>query len=328
MKRREFITLLGGAATWPLVARAQQPVRVRRIGVISYENENDADERELRDQFITRLRELGWIEGHNLHTEYRFAGDDATRMRAYARELVELQPDVIFAGYEAVRALKTATTDIPIVFAGGPDPVAGGLVASLARPGGNVTGFSNNPPSIATKRMQVLKEVAPLVTRIALMYDPGYSSGALQFLAELQAAAPSIGAEAKGAAVRNPAEIEDALAALAARPGGGVVVFAGGSTFAYLDKIVASTAKHNIPAIYRDRHYVVAGGLASYGTDGRESYRGAATYVDRILRGAMPSDLPVQQPTKFYLVLNLKTAKALGLTVPQSILLRADEVIE
>jgi putative ABC transport system substrate-binding protein len=300
---------------------------MRRLGVISYENESDTDERELRDEFTARLRELGWIEGRNLHTDYRFAGNDAANMRAYARELVDLKPDVIFAGFEAVPALKTATGDIPIVFAGGPGPVAAGLVASMARPGGNVTGFSNNPASIATKRLQVLKEIAPRVTRVALMYDPGYS-GASQFLAELQAAALSIGAEAKGAAVRNPAEIEDAVAALAARPGGGLIVFAGGSTFAYLDKIVASAAKQNIPAVYRDRHYVAAGGLASYGTDGRESYRGAAGYVDRILRGAKPSDLPVQQPTKFILVLNLKTANALGLTVPPNLLARADEVIE
>jgi putative ABC transport system substrate-binding protein len=327
MRRREFIRLIGGTAAWPLAASAQPPKRMRRIGVISYENENDADERELRDQFTARLRELGWIEGSNLHTDYRFAGNDARNMRAYAKELVDLQPDVIFAGYEVVTALKMVTTNIPIVFAGGPDPVAAGLVASMAQPGGNVTGFSNNPPSIATKRLQVLKEIAPLVTRVALMYDPGYS-GALQFLAELQAAALSIGAEAKGVAVRNPAEVEDAVAALAARPGGGLIVFAGGSTFAYLGKIIASAARHNIPAIYRDRHYFAAGGLASYGTDGRESYRGAASYVDRILRGAKPSDLPVQQPTKFLLVFNLKTLKALGLDVPVSLLARADEVIE
>jgi ABC-type uncharacterized transport system substrate-binding protein len=330
MRRREFVTLLGGAAVLgcPRGAPGQPRDRMRRIGVISYENENDADERELRDQFTARLRELGWIEGSNLHTDYRFAGNEARNMRDHAKELVDLRPDVIFAGYQAVIALKTITTTIPIVFAGGPDPVAAGLVASLAQPGGNVTGFSNNPPLIATKRLQVLKEIAPLATRIALMYDPGYSSGALQFLAELQAAALSINAEAKGAAVHNPAEIEDALAALAVTPDGGLIVYAGGSTFAYLDKIIASAAKHNIPAIYRDRHYVVAGGLASYGTDGRESYRGAATYVDRILRGAKPSDLPVQQATTFNLVLNLKTAKALGLTVSDALLARADEVIE
>ena len=328
MERREFIGLVGAVAAWPFVAQAQQAPLVRRIGVISYEAENNTDERELRNEFTARLRELGWIEGRNIQFEFRFAGNDDGRMRTYARELAALQPDVIFAGWVVVPALRTATATIPIVFAGGADPVAGGLVASLARPGGNVTGFSNNVPSIATKRLQVLKQIAPRVTHVALMYDPGYSSGALQFLAELEAVGTSIGIELAGAAVRNAEEIETALAVLAGRPGGGLVVYAGGSTFAYLDAIIAGAAKRDVPTIYRDRHSVAAGGLVSYGADGRESYRGAATYVDRILKGEKAADLPVQAPTKFELAINLKTARALGLSVPDVLLAQATEVIE
>jgi putative tryptophan/tyrosine transport system substrate-binding protein len=260
--------------------------------------------------------------------EYRFAGNDAGRMRTCARELVALQPDVIFAGWVAVPVLQAATATIPIVFAGGPDPAAQGLVASLARPGGNVTGFSNNVASIATKRLQVLKQIAPRVTHVALMYDPAYATGALQFLAELEAVSASIGVEAAGAVVRNAAEIENALAALAGRPGAGLVVYAGGSTVAYLDTIIAAATMHDVPAIYRDRHYVAAGGLVSYGADGGESYRGAAAYVDRILRGDKPADLPVQLSTRIKLVINLKTAKALGLTIPETLLATADEVIQ
>jgi putative tryptophan/tyrosine transport system substrate-binding protein len=328
MKRREFIVGLGGAAAWPLVGRAQQAERVRRIGVISYEAENDAGERERRNEFSARLRELGWIEGRNIQVEYRFAGNDDGLMRTLVRELVALRPDVIFAGAVVVPALQAATATIPIVFAGGADPVAAGLVASVARPSGNVTGFSNNVPSIATKRLQVLKQIAPGVTHVALMYDPGYSSQSLQFLAELKDVGASIGVEVAGAAVGNADEIENALAALAGRPRGGLVVYAGGSTTAYFDAIIAGAALHGVPAIYRDRHYVAAGGLASYGADGREAYRGAATYVDRILRGEKPASLSVQQPTKYQLVINLKTAKALGLTIPETLLATADEVIE
>jgi putative tryptophan/tyrosine transport system substrate-binding protein len=214
------------------------------------------------------------------------------------------------------------------VFAGGTDPVAKGLVASMARPGANVTGFPNNAASIATKRLQMLKQIAPRIMRVALMYDPQLSSDALAFLAELEVAASSISVEVSGTVVHNPADIENALAALAARPGSGLVVYSGGSTYTYLDAIITEAAKQGIPAIYRDRHYVAAGGLASYGGDAREGYRGAATYVDRILRGAKPGDLPVQQPTKFQFVINLKTAKALGLSIPPGILAIADEVIE
>ena len=250
-------------------------------------------------------------------------------MHTYAQELVGLQPDVIFAPTsEAVAAIHAATRTIPIVFTGGTDPVAKGLVASMARPGGNVPGFANNGASIATKRLQLLKQIAPRIMQVALMYDPLLSSDALAFLAELHVAASSISVEVSGAAVHNPADIKNALVALAARPGSGFVVYSGGSTFTYLDAIITEAAKQGIPAIYRDRHYVAAGGLASYGSDGREGHRGAATYVDRILRGAKPSDLPVQQPTKFQFVINLKTAKALGLTIPETLLATADEVIQ
>jgi putative tryptophan/tyrosine transport system substrate-binding protein len=328
MRRREFLAALSGAVAWPVMARAQQPDRLRRIGVLRYERENDAYPKEFLDKFNTRLRELGWIEGRNIHIDYRFADNDAGRMRTSASELVALQPDVIFAGVVTVPAVQAATKTIPIVFAGGNDPVAEGLVASLAQPGGNVTGFTNNVPSIATKRLQVLKQIAPFVTHVALMHDPGYSTSALQFLAELKVVRASIGVEAAGAVVRDAAEIENALAALAGRSGGGLIVLTGGSTLTYLDTIIAGAAMYNVPAVYRDRHYVAAGGLVSYGADGRESYPGAATYVDRILRGAKPADLPVQTPTKFELVINLKTTKALGLTIPETLLATADEVIQ
>jgi putative tryptophan/tyrosine transport system substrate-binding protein len=332
MKRREFIAGLGGAAfAWPLAARGE--TRIRRVGVLMDGAVTEAGlqsflERERIGEFTSRLRELGWIEGRNIRIEYRFAANEAERVRSYARELVALEPEVIFAQAPVVKELKAATGTIPIVFAGGADPVAEGLVTSLARPGGNITGFSNNPASIATKRLQLLKEIAPRVTRVALMYDPVQASGSLEFLAELHGIAPSMSVEVIGAPVLNIAEIEASLAGLAGRPNGGLVVYANGSTVAYLDTIIAEAAKHDIPAIYRDRHYVVAGGLASYGTDGLEGYRGAATYVDRILKGAKPGDLPVQQPTRFQFVLNLKTANALGLVIPTGILAIADEVIE
>jgi len=328
MKRRSFIAGLACAAAWPVMAKAQQPDRMRRIGVIRYERENDAYIKDFLDKFNTRLRELGWIEGHNIHIDYRFAENDAGRLRTCAWELVSLQPDVIFAGVVMAPALQAATSTIPIVFAGGTDPVAEGLVASLAQPGGNVTGFSYNVPSIATKRLQMLRQIAPRITHIALMHDPAYSRAALQYLPELKVVGASIGVEAAEAVVRNAAEIEKALAALAGRSGGGLIVLTGGSTLTNFDTISAGAAMHYIPAIYRDRHYFAAGGLVSYGGDGRESYPGAATYVDRILRGAKPADLPVQTPTKFEFVINLKTAKALGLTIPETLLATADEVIQ
>jgi putative ABC transport system substrate-binding protein len=327
MRRRDFIAGAAGAAVWPIGGRAQQ-IEQRRIGIISYEAENDVDEKQLRAEFYARLRELGWIEGRNIQVEYRFADNDDGRLRTYVWELIALRPDVIFANAAVVPVLQAATATIPIVFAGGADPVAAGLVVSVARPGGNITGFSNNVGSIATKRLQVLKQIAPRITHVVLMYDPGYSSGSLQFLAELEGVGASIGVEVAGVAVRSVDEIENALGALAGRSGGGLVVYAGGSTVAHLDTIIAGAAIHNVPAIYRDRHYVAAGGLVSYGADGRESYRGAATYVDRILRGERPADLPVQAPTKFELVINLKTARALGLTIPETLLATADEVIQ
>ena len=286
MRRRDFIAGLGSAAAWPVAARAQQQgERIRRIGAIWYEADN-AVEREQQDEFIARLRELGWIEGRNIHIEYRFAGNDAGRMHSDARELVALQPDVIFANWVVVPVLQAATATIPIVYVGGPDPVAQGLVASLARPGGNVTGFSNNVASIATKRLEVLKQIAPRVTHVTLMYDPAYSLAALQFLTELEAVSASIGVAVAEAVVRNAAEIENALAALARRPSAGLIVYGAGSAIVYLDTIIAAAAMHGVPAVYRDRHSVAAGGLASYGADAREGYRGAAAYVDRILKGA------------------------------------------
>jgi putative tryptophan/tyrosine transport system substrate-binding protein len=327
MRRRDFIAGLGSAAAWPLEARAQD-VQMRRIGAISISAENDAGAQDIIEVFVKRLRELGWIEGRNIRIDYRYPGNDAARLHAYARELVALRPDVIFAMSPAVTALKEATRTIPIVFSGGADPIAGGLVASLARPDGNVTGFANNPPSIATKRLVLLREIAPQVLRVAMMYDPAQAPDASEFLAELQAAAPSLRAEVVGLPARNIEDAESGIAALARMPDGGLVVYAGGFTITSIDAIAAAAAKYKIPAIYRDRRYVAAGGLASYGTNGFESLRGAADYVDRILRGAKPADLPVQLPTKFELVINLKTAKALGLSIPETLLATADEVIQ
>jgi putative tryptophan/tyrosine transport system substrate-binding protein len=324
MRRRDFFAAVGGAAAWPLAARAQRSDRVRRIGMLL-----DASGPTSFGEIATkRLAELGWVEGRNLQIDRRFAGSDPEQARMYARELVALKPDVIFAISTMVLMARAATSTIPIVFVGGSDPVAANLVSSLPRPGGNVTGFTNNPASIGTKRLQFLREIAPRVARVALIYDPALASGALEFLADLQAVAQSIGVDIEQAPVRNGSEIESLFAGLAGKPNSGVIVYAGGTTVEYRDRIVAEAARYKIPAMYRDRSYVAAGGLASYGADGRESTLGAANYIDRILRGANPAELPVQRPTKFQLVLNLKVAKALGLEIRPTLLAIADEVIE
>ncbi len=277
---------------------------------------------------VKRLEELGWIEGRNLNIDRRFAGGDLEQAHAYARELVALNPDVIFAISNVVSMVHDATATIPIVFAGGADPVTENLVSSLPRPAGNITGFTNNPPSIGTKRLQVLKDMAPRVAHVALMYDPVLASGALEFLAELQRIPRSIGVDIEQAPVRNGSQIEQSFSRLAGKPNPGLIVYAGGATVEKRDTIIAEAAKHKIPAVYRDRGYVAAGGLASYGADGRESTVGAANYIDRILRGAKPDELPVQRPTKFQFVLNLKVAKDLGLEISPTLLAIADEVIE
>jgi putative tryptophan/tyrosine transport system substrate-binding protein len=326
MQRRDFIAGLGGAVAWAAIARAQDPP-MRRIGILSIAVESDAFAQDLLRVFVGRLGELGWVEGHNIRIDYRFASNDPVRLRAYARELVALRPDVLFAASPGVLALKEATQTIPIVFSGGADPVAGGFVASLAHPEGNVTGFANNPGSIATKRLGLLREIAPRLTDVAMMYDPA-QSGASQFLADLEAAAPSLHVKIMGLPVQTDADIEADVATVARTPNSGLVVYTGGITETRMNTIVMSCALNKVPAIYRDRRYVAIGGLASYGTDGLESLRGAADYVDRILRGAKPADLPVLLPTKFPFAINLKTARTLGLEIPAGVLAVADEVIE
>jgi putative tryptophan/tyrosine transport system substrate-binding protein len=328
MKRRTFIAGLGSAVVWPLAAFAQRGQRQRRLGMLLDLRPATLDV--FRWEIVAkRLEELGWIEGRNLIIDRRFAGGDLEQARAYARELVALNPDVIFAISNVVPAAQAATATIPIVFVGGADPVTENLgVSSLPRPGSNITGFTNNPPSIGTKRLQVLKDIAPRVAHVALMYDPVLASGPLEFLAELQTLPRSIGVDIEQTPVRNSSEIEQSFSALADKPNTGLIVYAGGATVENRDTIILEAAKHKIPAVYRDRGYVAAGGLASYGADGRESTLGAANYIGRILQGAKPNELPVQRPTKFQLVLNLKVAKALGLEISQNLLAIADELIE
>jgi putative tryptophan/tyrosine transport system substrate-binding protein len=327
MRRRQFIAGLGGMVAWPVMARAQQGERVRRIGVLMPYDETDSEAKARVAAFREGLEKLGWTEGRNISFDYRWALDP-DRLRAYATGLVGMTPDVIFAaGGASLVALQKATQTIPIVFAGVADPVANGFVASVARPGGNITGFTTYEQTIAVKWLELLKEIAPRVTRVAFIYDPAnpLSSG---YLREIEAAAPSLGMKVSAQAVHNSAEIERMLDVDASALNNGLIVLASPVVTANRKQIIALAAKHRLPAIYHFRDFVTAGGLASYGADLLDLERRAATYVDRILKGGKPSDLPVQFATKFALVINLKTAKALGLTVPQSILLRADEVIE
>ena len=326
MKRREFITLLGGAAAaWPLVARAQQPERMRRIGVLMSDAASDSESQARLTAFAQGLQQLGWTIGQNVQVDYRW-GSDA--VRKYAEELVALTPNVILAqSSTAVAPLLQATRNIPIVFTLVADPVSAGYVDSLARPGGNATGFTNFEYDIAGKWLEMLKQIAPGMTRVAILRDSSIAAGPGQF-SVIQALAPSLGVELRAIDVRDATEIERGITAFAQASNGGMIVT--GSTFAnvHRDLIVTLAARHNLPAIYFRRLFVSAGGLISYGPDTMDQYRRAAGYVDRILRGEKPADLPVQQPTKYELVFNVKTAKALGLTVPPSLLATADEVIE
>jgi putative tryptophan/tyrosine transport system substrate-binding protein len=327
MKRRQFIAGLGGAVAWPLAARAQQGDRVRRIGVLIPYDETDSEAKARVAAFREGLEKLGWTEGGNISFDYRWALD-TDRLRAYATGLVAMTPDAIFAvGGAPLVALQKATQTIPIVFAAVPDPVANGFVASVARPGGNITGFATYELTIGVKWLELLKEIAPRVTGAAFIYDPANpnSSG---YLREIEAAAPSLGMKVSAQAVHNSAEIERMLDLHASALNSGLIVLASPAVNANRKQIIALAAKHRLPAIYHFRESVAEGGLASYGADIFDLSRRAAIYVDRILKGDKPSDLPVQFATRFELVINLKTAKALGLTVPQSILLRADEVIE
>jgi ABC-type uncharacterized transport system substrate-binding protein len=327
--RREFITLLGGAAaSWPLPARAQQTDRVRRIGVLIALAADDPEAKARIAAFLQGLQQLGWTDGRNVQIDYRWGSGDAERIRKYAAELAALAPDVIFAsGIAALAPLLQATHTVPIVFANVADPVGAGIVDSLARPGGNATGFLLFEYGISAKWLELLKEIAPGVTRAAVLRDPAVASGLGQFGA-VQAVAPSLGVELSPVNVRDAPEIERAVTAFARSSNGGLIVTSSGLTVVHRDLIVMLAARHQLPAVYWNRFYVTTGGLISYGPDLIDQIRRAAGYVDRILKGEKPADLPVQAPNKYELVINLRTAKALGLEMPTTVLARADEVIE
>jgi putative ABC transport system substrate-binding protein len=333
MKRREFITLLcGAAASWPLAARAQQFDRPRRVGVLLGLAETDPEAQVTVATFQKALKELGWTAGGNVRIEYRWASGDTARMRAYAAELARLTLDLIFtSGTLQTAALRQAAPTTPIVFVNVTDPVASGLVSSLAHPGGNITGFTNFELTMGGKWLETLKEVAPSLNRVAVILNPentavsGQVSGQLR---SIEAAAPTLGVQVSAAPVRGAAEIEHAIDAFASGANSGLVVITDFITNANRELIITLAARHRLPAVYTSRFFVTDGGLVSYASDDIDQYRRAATYVDRILKGAKPSDLPVEAPTKFELVINLKTAKALGLDVPAPLLTRADEVIE
>jgi len=328
MKRREFITLLGGAAAWPLAARAQQPEKMRRIGVLMPSAADDPEFQARITAFLQELAQLGWLDGRNVRIDTRWGVADADSARKYATELVALAPDVILANSSAAIApLLQATRTVPIIFTSVADPVGAGYVDSLARPGGNATGFLVWEYSIAAKWLELLKEIAPRVTRAVVLRESAIAAGPAQF-GVIQAAAAALGVELRPVDTRDAGEIERAITAFAQSANGGLIVTGSPAAIFHRRLIVALAARHRLPAVYFQRPFVADGGLISYGSDPIDQYRRAAGYVDRILKGEKPADLPVQQSTKFDLVINLKTAKALGLEIPSSVLARADEVIE
>jgi putative ABC transport system substrate-binding protein len=330
MKRRQFIKLIGGAAAaWPLAARAQQGERMRRVGVLAGGAvASDTDTQERNAAFAHSLKQLGWTDGRNLLIDYRYGLGNAANVRKYATELVALAPDVILASGASVLApLLQATRTVPIVFVSVADPVGAGYVESMARPGGNATGFIQFEYSLSGKWLELLKEIAPGVTRAAVLRDPVITAGIGQF-AVIQSVASSIGLDVSPVNVRDAGEIERGVTAFARSANGGLVVTASALSLVHSELILALAARHKLPAIYPRRSFVAAGGLISYGFDALDQVQRAAGYVDRILKGEKPSDLPVQAPTKYELVVNLKTAKALGLDVPPMLLARSDEVIE
>jgi len=328
MRRREFITLVGGAtATWPLTAHARQPERMRRIGAFAG-IQDDAEGQARFAAFLQGLRQLGWTDGHNVQIDYRWGGGNADNIRKYAAELASLALDVVLAaGVAVLGPLLQATRTVPIVFVIVPDPVGAGFVDSLARPGGNATGFITFEYSIGAKWLELLKQIAPGVTRAAVLRDPAISTG-IGLFGAIQAVAPSLGMEVTPVNVRDAGEIERAVAAFARLSNGGLIVTASALVVVHRDLIIALAARHKLPAVFYERNFVAEGGLVSYGADYLDEFRRAAGYVDRILKGEKPADLPVQAPTKYKLVINLKTAKTLGLTMPPSLLSIADEVIE
>jgi putative ABC transport system substrate-binding protein len=328
MRRREFITLFGGAAAaWPLVARAQQPDRVRHIGVLMSATDDPEGQTRLA-AFLQGLQRLGWTDGHNVRIDTRWPGGAADVIQKYAAELIAIAPDVILAtGDSTVAPLLRTTRTVPIVFVVVPDPVGAGFVDSLARPGGNATGFILSEYGISGKWLELLKQIAPHVTRVAVIRDPALAAGTGQFGA-LQSVAPSFGVELSPVNVRDAGEIERTVAAFARSSNGGLIVTASALSAVHRELIISLAAQHKLPAIYYRRVFVTDGGLISYGPDFLEQYQRAAGYVDRVLKGERPANLPVQAPTRYELAINLKTAKALGLEVPPTLLARADEVIE
>jgi putative tryptophan/tyrosine transport system substrate-binding protein len=329
MRRREFITMLGGAVvSWPLAARAQHE-RMHRVAMITGgSDENDLDAQANSLVFVHAMHQLGWVEGRNLRIAYFWGRGQPEAVRQHAADLAALAPDIVVSsGTTALGFLLRATRTVPIVFVNVADPVGSGFVDSLSRPGGNATGFMQFEYSLSGKWLEVLKQIAPSVTRAAVLRDADVPSGIGQF-AVIQSVAPSVGLEFKPINMRNAAEMEGAIAAFASSPTGGLVVTSSSSALHYREQIIALAARHKLPSVYYRRYFTTSGGLMSYGPDLADQYRRAAAYVDRILKGDKPADLPVQAPTKYELVVNLKTAKTLGLEIPPSVLARADEVIE
>jgi len=329
MRRRQFIALLGGAAaTWPLAARAQQREPLRRVAFLDPLAKDTPGAQERYTAFLEAFEQLGWTPGRNVRLEARWGGGDEAAIRKHAAELVALAPDVILAGGgTVVEVMLKATRTIPIVFVIVPDPVGSGFVERLSRPGGNATGFMMFEYNLCGKWLELLKEIAPSVTHAAVLRDPTFGLGVGQF-AVIQAVAPSVGIEVSPIDVREPNQIEHAIATFAQSPNGGIILAASAIGAANVNLIVAAAARYKLPAVYIQRTFVAAGGLISYGPNFADQFRRVAGYVDRILRGEKPADLRVQAPNKYELAINLKTAKALGLSVPQSLLARADEVIE
>jgi putative ABC transport system substrate-binding protein len=329
MKRRDFIAGLGSATAWPLAVRAQQGDRVRRIGVLMFLDGNDPLEKTFVSAFTQALAGLGWTDGRNMRVDLRWYGDDNSRARTLAHELVGLQPDIILtSGTAATVAVRRETRTIPIAFVNVSDPVAKGIVERLDRPGGNITGFANYEATLGGKWLELLSEIAPGLNRAAIMFNPDTAPSRSAYMPSFEAAARSLKVVLSTAPVPSDVEIETAIIALGREPRGGLVVTVDAFTIAHRASIISAAARNNVPAVYYFSVFARDGGLLSYGPDLVDNWRRAAPYVDRILRGAKPGDLPVQFPTKQEMVVNLKTAKALGLTVPPSILVRADEVIE
>jgi putative ABC transport system substrate-binding protein len=328
MRRREFITLLGGAAAWPIAAQGQEGERMRRIGVLMSLAPDDRESQVRLAAFVRALQELGWTADQNLRFDLRWGGDQPETLGRFAAELIALGPDVILAsGSAAASPLHKASASVPIVFVQVAEPLGGNLVESFARPGANITGFASIEYGMSAKWLELLKEIVPGVARAVVVRDPDSHAGKVQFGA-IQSAARSLGVELSPVGVRNADEIERAITAVAREPNGGLIVTTSTRASAHRERILALVARHRLPAVYPFRFYVNSGGLISYGADWTDQYRRAAGYVDRILKGAKPSELPVQVPAKYELVINRKTAKALGLDIPATVLARADEVIE